>query len=307
MPDLASLLHNYADQLTPAPTPALDTVQRTRLRRRSVRVGSAAMALIVTATLALTWLGAPSRRATPADGVPAHLVIDGITLDRAASTAIVEVQAASATATTLTVDAGSRNHEPPTPCEPWTDARVLSETDTTVTVAATLYEDRTPLPAGEGCALPGYPPQRLTLALRAPLGARTVIQDDTRLPVRLLNTLLLPFSLPAGYDSPVTNDVTVPSAYKGTITRYTGPGPNTTLEVFETPLGSLSAYGGHTVGHSTVRGHTAGIFQDGSAPYRRCVRWDETSTTSIQVCSQGNPAPLTVNQLSVVAESLSTR
>jgi hypothetical protein len=314
MPDLDQLLHGYADQIPTGPqTPFAAVVRRRRRRRLGIVSACAAGILVLVGAVAVATSVGGSRHAVPADGredgpSPATLDINGVTVHREVSTPIVDVQAQSSTDTGLIVQAGSTNPTTPTPCESWTDARVVSQSDTTIELAAAVYRDSTPQPPNYGCAGVGHPPAVFHLDLGRPLGTRSIVQDGTVLAPLLLDSLFLPAVVPDGYATDGATDQDFFGKREGRhTTTYTGPDQNTYLFVQQGPVATVATerQSMTILSRTTVRGHDAFFWQTSGFDDNRCLAWAESDDLGLAVCSFGTHAPLGLHDLTPVAESLS--
>jgi hypothetical protein len=284
-----------------------------RRRRGLVPVALSAVAVLVIAggaLLAVRLVGGSDSDAT-GGRLPAELTIKGKTMHRQGPTPIVSVQATDRAATRLLVLAGGQNPAVPDPCVPWTDVRVVGQDDRTITLAATTYVDRTGGP-DVACSGGGRGGGRFSVPLAAPLGTRRVVQDGRVVPVLLIDSLLHPTTLPAGYARrpSVEKDTEAPGLTRST---YAGPDQDTSIEIDQGPVdhpptnprGSAMLA---VLGRLTVRGHPAVFRQSAGFPDVRCLVWAETASTGVAVCSRGLPrAPLSAAQLATVAEGLVRR
>lgn len=303
--ELSEALRHFSDQLPAPAVPPFTSVQRRRryvLLRRAGISGStlAAVAVVVALTTGPSQHRQPSRIADTSP--PATLTINGVTVHRAEPAAIQSIQAQNRQATTLLVIGGTQNPETPNQCQSWTDVRVLSESDTQVDIQATTYRDTRPQPPDTGCAAIGYPAGRFKLALAEPLAERTVVQSAVEQRVLLLDSLFHATTLPDGYTlaDPIVGLESPDGLY---LTTYRGPDQNTDIEIAEGARKQLG-YEVRSLGHFTVRGHDGAFEQDGSFDDTRCLSWTERAGTVLSLCTRGNPAPLTGQQLASVAERL---
>jgi hypothetical protein len=282
-----------------------------RRRSGSVPVALSAVAVLVIAggaLLAVRLVGGSDDDATGAGRLPAELTIKGKTVHRQGATPIVSVQATDRAATRLLVLAGGENPAVPNPCNPWTDVRVVGQDDRTITLAATTYVDRTGGP-DMACSGGGRAGGQFSVPLAAPLGTRRVVQDGRVVPVLLIDSLLHPTVLPAGYakQPKVEKEIQTPGLTRST---YPGPDQDTRIEIDQGPVdrsptdprGSGMSV---VLGRLAVRGHPAVFRQSRGFPDVRCLVWAETASTGVAVCSRGLPrAPLSAAQLATVAEGL---
>ncbi len=237
----------------------------------------------------------------------ATMMIDGVLLrpgkDTFVSTAII----GESDPRVLTLRGGVQGYGPPDHCVPHTEFSA-EQSASRIVVTATFWVPLTPEP--EACAAYGSPSAVRDVRLDAAVGRRQLVNKvDHPLYVLDASTLLQPSHVPDGYDyrgvALVLNDYGRGVAHAA---RFWEPSKGISLQVQQsrTAFGEVPE-GADRLHETTIDDRPAVVWQTPGSDHAICLSMISPragADVGLRVCTQGNPAPLTPEQLVEVAQSL---